>query len=501
MSVHEPELSRSYTADAEGSTAHTLEPTISQLPSLSHPPDYEVFWEPEDPEDPRLWPLCQSAVPTWYKGVSVVTMSLGATVVSLFSTLYTSAIPGLEEDFHISKLVGLLGVFTYLLGMAIGGIVFAPLSETVGRRPVYLASMTVFLILILPSALARNIEAILISRFFGGLFGSAIMGNSPASVNDLVSDQHRALAFGIWSIGPTNGPVYGPIIGGFVFEYLGWRWTNWIVLFVHGKYAPVILRRRAANIRKETAVPKWWTRYDGADDLSKRLKPGLSRPFVMLITEPICYVAIVYGGLYLCFVAYPIAFQTERGWPPGIGGVSFIGIGCGALIAIACEPLFRRLINCHKKDPVTYTVPPETMASVVIIGAILLSVGQLWFAWTCTPTVHWIVPILAGVPFGAGNACVFFYANNYMARFYGIYTASALAGNIFFRKILGACLPLAGPAMYATLGLNWASTLLGLVEVACTSIPVVFYFYGHRIRKASPIIQQMERMQAVGRMS
>jgi len=208
------------------------------------------------------------------------------------------------------------------------------------------------------------------------------------------------------------------------------------------------------------------------------------------------YVAIVYGILYLCFVAYPIAFQTERGWSPGIGGLSFIGIGVGVLITIACAPLLRKIINNHRRDPETGQVPPEAMASIVTLGAILLAVGQLWFAWTCTPNVHWIVPILAGLPFGAGNACGFIYASNYMARSYDIYTASALAGNMFARSVMGACLPLAGPSMYAALGLNWASTLLGIVEAACISIPVVFYFYGHRIRKASPMIQEMERMRA-----
>ncbi|BCS29349.1 MFS transporter [Aspergillus puulaauensis] len=504
MSVHDSELTRSYTAGAEGYT-ETVEPTVSRLPSAQNPPDYEVYWTPDDPENPCLWPL-------WYKGLSVVTISLSATVVSLFSTVYTSGIPGLQEEFHISKIVGLLGVFTYLLGMGMGTFVSAPLSEVLGRRPVYLVSMGIFLILVLPSALAPNIEAILISRFFGGLFGSTIMGNSPASVNDIVSDKRRAAAFGVWSIGPANGPVYGPIIGGFVFEYLGWRWTNWIVLimggaifilmcFIKETYEPVILRHRAAKLRKETGNPKWWTRYDDGEALKTRLRVGLSRPLVMLATEPICifwdtYVAIVYGILYLCFVAYPIAFQTERGWSPGIGGLSFIGIGVGVLITIACEPLLRKIINNHRRDPETGQVPPEAMASIVTLGAILLAVGQLWFAWTCTPNVHWIVPILAGLPFGAGNACVFIYASNYMARSYGIYTASALAGNMFARSVMGACLPLAGPSMYAALGLNWASTLLGLVEAACISIPVIFYFYGHRIRKASPMIQEMERMRA-----
>jgi multidrug resistance protein len=250
----------SFTADAEGYCASNVEPVISKLPSIQDPPEFEVYWERNDTENPRLWPL-------WYKGITVAAMSLGATVVSLSSTLYTSGIPGLQEEFGISKLEALIGVTTYLLGMALGGVLFAPLSKLVGRRPVYIISMTIFLLLLLPSALARNIKAVLVSRFFGGFFGSALISNSPASVNDIVSDEHRALAFGFWSIGPTNGPVYGPIIGGFVFEYLGWRWTNWIVLIIRGgvlalmasikeTYAPVILRRRAERKKKDTQNPK-----------------------------------------------------------------------------------------------------------------------------------------------------------------------------------------------------------------------------------------------------
>lgn len=286
-------LTRSYSAAAEGYPT-TPEPVVSKLPSILNPPEFEIYWDPQDSQNPRLWPL-------WYKGLTVMTMSLGATVVSLFSTLYTSGIPGLQDEFHISKIVALLGVTTYLLGMAAGTVIFAPLSEVVGRRPVYVVSMTIFLILILPSALASNIESILASRFFGGFFGSAMMSNSPASVNDIVSDEHRALAFGFWSIGPTNGPVYGPIIGGFVFEYLGWRWTNWIVLIMGGAvlalmvcieetYAPLILRKRAETQRKKTKNPKWWTRYDGGKDLKSLLKTSLSRPFMMIISEPIWYI-------------------------------------------------------------------------------------------------------------------------------------------------------------------------------------------------------------------
>ena len=75
----------------------------------------------------------------------------------------------------------------------------------------------------------------------------------------------------------------------------------------------------------------------------------------------------------------------------------------GCFLVIGTEPLLRRIINSHKKDPDTGKVPPEAMVSVVCIAAVLVPVGELWFAWTCVPPVHWIWPILAGIPFGAGN--------------------------------------------------------------------------------------------------
>lgn len=204
------------------------------------------------------------------------------------------------------------------------------------------------------------------------------------------------------------------------------------------------------------------------------------------------YVAIAYGILYLCFVAYPIVFSDERGWSPGISGLAFCGIGLGSLLVILSEPLIRRMINAHKPDPETGKPPPEAMVSVVCIASILLPLGELWFAWSCTPNVHWIVSILAGVPFGAGNCAIFIYGTNYLVHSYGIYAASALAGNAVLRSVMGATLPLAGPRMYAVLGSNWAGTLLALLEAMCIPIPFIFYKYGHRIRMKSNMIRSMQ---------
>lgn len=124
--------------------------------------------------------------------------------------MYTSGVEGIRNEFDISsKLVVLLGLTTNLFGLAIGSVILSSLSEIYGRRPIYLLSVLLFGILILPVALAKNIEAILISRFFNGFFGGTMIASAPGSVTDVTDDQYRALALSCWSLGTMNGPVLG----------------------------------------------------------------------------------------------------------------------------------------------------------------------------------------------------------------------------------------------------------------------------------------------------
>ncbi|KAF2871479.1 major facilitator superfamily domain-containing protein [Massariosphaeria phaeospora] len=468
--------------------------------NMTTDPRFEVDFN-EDGENPEDWSMA-------LKSMIIGFMSFSTLVVVMYSTSYTSGIPGMMATFGIkSKTLVVLGITTYLAGLALGSLLLAPLSEMYGRRPVYLIAVFMFTVLIIPCGLANNLPGILITRFFGAIAGSAMIANAPGTVSDIVSEDYRALAFSIWSLGPMNGPVVGPVIGGFVFQYMGWRWTNWVVMIGAGvswcmvfiikeTYAPAILRAKATKKRAQSGDERWYSRYDDQKDFWPLLKENLIRPLQMSVQEPICifwnvYIALIYGVLYLCFVSYPIIFSELRGWSPGMTGLAYMGIGIGGLITAGSEPLLRRMINSHAPDPETGKPPPESMVSVVIIAAVLVPVGEMIFAWTCTPDVHWIAPILAGIPFGAGNCAVFIYASSYLVHSYGIYAASALAGNAVLRSAMGGALPLAGPKMYASLGPHWSATMLSLIEVALIPIPVVFYRYGHKIRQKSALIRRM----------
>jgi hypothetical protein len=198
------------------------------------------------------------------------------------------------------------------------------------------------------------------------------------------------------------------------------------------------------------------------------------------------YVGVVYAVLFLCFVAYPIVFQELRGWSPGLAGLSYCGIGTGTAIAVVLEPMIRKIISKHPRDRLTGRPAPEAAVFAICIGSVLIPVGEFWFAWTARPPVHWIYPIIAGLPFGLGNGLTFIYATNYIAGSYTVYAASGLAGNSIVRYGLAGVLPLAGSKMYHTLGANWAGTLLALIETILIPIPFIFYKYGHRIRERSP---------------
>lgn len=98
----------------------------------------------------------------------------------------------------------------------------------------------------------------------------------------------------------------------------------------------MLLRRRAERLSKITGkVYRSKLEIDqGKISLKESFKTALSRPWILLLREPIVfllslYMTIVYGTLYMLFAAYPIVFEGVRGWNQGVGSLPFLGIMVG----------------------------------------------------------------------------------------------------------------------------------------------------------------------------
>lgn len=125
----------------------------------SRAPEFEVIFDDGDPENPKNWPL-------WYRGWTVFVASIGTWGTTLYSSSYTASTPGLAAEFGASTTIVTLGLTTYLLGLAVGTLIVAPLSELYGRRNVYLVCIAGWALLIIPSGVAHSLTSIIVVRFF-----------------------------------------------------------------------------------------------------------------------------------------------------------------------------------------------------------------------------------------------------------------------------------------------------------------------------------------------
>jgi len=91
------------------------------------------------------------------------------------------------EHFHVSQTKATLGLSLYVIGYGIGPLLFSPISEipAIGRNPVYIATLFVFVILQIPTIYAPNMSTLLAMRFWAGFVGSPALATGGASIQDM----------------------------------------------------------------------------------------------------------------------------------------------------------------------------------------------------------------------------------------------------------------------------------------------------------------------------
>lgn len=454
---------------------------------------YVLEFIPNDPRNPMLFP-------DWKKWALTVAVAIATLAVAFASSAYSGGVSQIIEEFHTSSEIATLGISLFVLGFAIGPLLWAPFSELYGRQVLFIGTYALLTAFNAGAAGSKNIQTLIILRFFAGAFGSSPLTNAGGVIADMFPAHQRGTAMAIFASAPFLGPSLGPIVGGFVGETVGWRWVEgvmaiftgviWIIgsLIIPETYPPLILRRRAEKLSKMTGkVYKSKMQITkGPTTVKKEFSTALSRPWILLIREPIVlllsiYMAIIYGTMYMMFSAFPIVFQEKRGWSEGIGGLAFLGIATG-MIAAVIGVFFdnnRYMKVAAKHDG---AAPPEARLPPAQLGSVLLPIGLFWFAWTNYPSIHWIVCIIGTVPFGSGMVLVFLSVQNYLIDSYVIYSASVLAANSVLRSLFGFAFPLFTTYMYNNLGIHWASSIPAFLALACVPFPFWFYRDGARLR-------------------
>lgn len=454
-----------------------------------------VTFQIDDPENPKNW----SKARKWY---CTAVIAFTCFIVAFASGVITAGLDGPVKTFHVSLEVSLLTITVFVVGFGVGPMFFAPLSEIIGRRYVYAVTIFIALIFEIPCAVAPNIGTLIVCRAIDGIAFSAPMTLVGGSLADLWRNEERGVPMAAFSAAPFVGPAIGPLVGGFLYDAAGWRWLYWIQLILAGvawvlitftvpeTYAPTLLKARAKKLRQTENDSTYVTEQEiDARPLMERLRIFMLRPFQLLFLEPIVlfislYMSVLYGLLYMFFVAYPIVYQEGKGYSPGITGLMFIPLAIGVVASAFCAPFvnkhYLKLVAKHNGKP-----PAEARLIPMMFSCWFIPIGLFIFAWTSYPRLHWIGPAIGGLPVGFGFIFLYNSANNYLVDTYQHQAASALAAKTFLRSMWGAGCVLFTEQMYHRLGYQWASTLLAFLALACCAIPYVFYFHGASIRRYS----------------
>jgi len=468
----------------------------------------------------------------------LIAVILGYTTLTaaFASSIFSAATGAVAAQFGVSTEVGLLGLTLYVLGFATGPILWAPLSELKGRKLPLMASMFGFSIFSIGSAVGKDLQTVLICRFFGGVFASCPLAVVAAVFSDMFNNRTRGLAITVFSMTLFTGPLLAPFIGGFTVmnPNLGWRWTEYFVaimgflalglnlIFLQETYPPIVLVDKASELRRRTQNWGIHAKQEEIEvDFRELVTKNFSRPLRLLVTEPIVlllsiYMAFIYGLLYLFLTAYPIVFQQIHGMNEGVGGLPYFGMVLGMLIAGAYIVFTQKDYNKKLAANNGVTVP-EWRLPPAIMGGISFTIGLFWFGWSgYRRDIHWIAPTLSGLLTGFGLLSIFLQCLNYLVDAYLMLyvlscqfsnipkltpslssAASAIAANTFLRSIAGGVFPLFSIYMFKALGVNWAGTLLGFVALVLAPIPAIFWKYGDRIRARSKFAPTMPKMPMV----
>ncbi|KAJ5561942.1 hypothetical protein N7535_003596 [Penicillium sp. DV-2018c] len=453
----------------------------------------------DDYENPHNWTNLKRAL-------IVTIICLYTFVVYTTSAIYTSSVPGVMQEFGVSNLVATLGLSLYVLGYGMGPLIFSPLSEipVIGRNPVYIVTMFLFVILSIPTAFVGNFGGLLVLRFLQGFFGSPCLASGGASIQDLYSLMALPYAMMAWVAAAYCGPALGPLLSGFSVPVEGWRWSLFesiwasapvlviMFLFLPETSTATILLRRASRLRKIYNEPRFMSQSEinqkhmrvrdvTIDALIKPLEITIKDPAVLFVQ---LYTALIYGIYYSFFEVFPLVYPVDYGMNLGQIGLVFLCILVSCILGII---IYGSFIHWWLNPRIRrFGFPVQERRLIPALPCSFgPTIGLFMFAWTARASIHWIVPTI-GITIYGGTVfiimqCIFVY----IPLSYPMYAASLFAANDFFRSALACGSVLFAHPLFGNLGVDRGTSLLGGLSVTGIIGIWILYFYGAKLRAMS----------------
>ncbi|KAG9051192.1 hypothetical protein FS837_011307 [Tulasnella sp. UAMH 9824] len=453
------------------------------------------------------------------KIIIVAIVALSSFSAPFASNIMMPSFPFIGPTLGLGQTGVTLTTALFMAALGIGPLYHAFLSERFGRRPVYLGGFTLFTLASVACAVAPDGDDLVAYRFFQAFGSSAAQSIGMGTISDIYIPSERGRATGWWFIGPILGPMVSPLIGGAVYQWMGWRAILWttaifgvILLVLITLFLPeTSMKLKAQQARPpsipsmaeaasslpapvtDTAAPQSQplrTRLTG--NARKAVKFGYTYGLQPLTTisrllfPPVglssLYASLCFGSMYAISVATPFSF-SEPPYKLGSMDISFlylpacVGYCLGSIGGGYLSDREVRMAKERSEDGETYS--SEVRLRSARWGVPLVPAGLLIFGWGLHRHTHMALPIMGGFVFGVGlmltNGTIMAYFTDSIPG----QTASVVAAYNALRNLLaGTVAALTTAALDSGLRENWYFTLLALACLASSVFLEVILRYG-----------------------
>ena len=469
-----------------------------------------IDWDgPSDPANPHNF----SKARKWMITIAAI---LGTLLIPLNGTSITVAAKEIATRFDVSDNPfpnTYWTVTSWSLGGAIFIIVGLPLLEDLGVRSGFLGAYAFFVLMIIPQAVALNFETLVVTRFFSGGCVT-LLANAAASIIPDIWDDDRARSLPValyilcYLCGSTLGP---PVFAGILSVTENWRWIFYAQLIIYGALFPVfyftihetrgnvILAARARRLRKETGQQIFTKTKLSNRSTLRNLAKAAYRPLYLQFTEPVLmagtlWSAFSFGTVYLFTQSVEQVYSAIYGWNSIKCGYIQISIVIGEVLGFFASLYGTRLYfaSAKRNSECPGRPIPEARLYVSIFGSFVgMTGGMFVYAWTSYPSAPWIAPSIGLAMVGFGIQIIISSLADYIEDAYAVsnYAGSAISAVAAGENIIAGLLPLATKRLYAGLGFQWASSLIGFLALFLSCAPLVFVWKGRWFRERSPFME------------
>lgn len=403
----------------------------------------------------------------------------------------------MSVDLKTTPTITNLAVALYMLAMSIFPLWWSSFSETLGRRTIYIASFTLFVVFAVLSAVSVNISMLIVMRVFTGGAAASVQAVGAGTIADIWEPAYRGRAMGIFYLGPLCGPLFAPIIGGGLAQGLGWRANMWFLAIYGGLTLILIIFCLPETLaRKHTALHHAPTQTDTGEatlvrtstrrsvatttkEAGRHVKQFLIDPLGVLlylrfmpIAITVYSAAIAFGSLFIMNISIQSSFSKPpygfseviiglMYFPPSLGYVCASVIG-GRWVDMIMAREAKKAGRYDENGKLKF-LPEDRMKENMWLAATMYPAALIWFGWSIDKGVHWIVPSIANFFFGFGSMLVFGAVTTMLTEFMPKRSSSGVAVNNFVRNIFSCVGGIVTQPLIDVMGVGYLCTLIGLL--------------------------------------